>query len=58
MGPAFRCEVCLHRPDWRLDRVGDAVVSWACDHDLAEVVRRMQRPGEVTQLVIRKHERR
>jgi hypothetical protein len=53
MSRAFRCEICDKTPHWRLDRRGDAVVSWACNDDLAEVCRRLQRHFEVTELVVR-----
>lgn len=30
---AYRCQLCDGEPRWRLDRVGDAIVTWACpDH--------------------------
>lgn len=51
-GPAFRCEICHIEPRWRLDRIGDAIVSWACDQDLADVCHRLQRDPEITELVI------
>lgn len=40
MSRAYCCEVCDGRPDWRLDRHGDAVVSWACHEHLAIVCHR------------------
>lgn len=52
-GRAFRCEVCDGEPRWRLDRRGDAVVSWACPEHLAAVSERLQRDWEITELVIR-----
>lgn len=27
---AYRCEVCARPPLWRVERRGDAVISWAC----------------------------
>ena len=51
-GFASRCEVCDLDPRWRLDRRGDAVVSWACDPHLAEVCHRLQRDSEITELVV------
>ncbi len=54
-GAAYCCEVCgTNTPTWRLDRRGDAVVTWACNLDLAEVCRRLQRPRERTEVVVRK----
>jgi hypothetical protein len=38
---------------WRLDRSGDAVVSWACAPDLSVVCERMQRDHEITELTVR-----
>jgi hypothetical protein len=38
---------------WRLDRRGDAVVSWACPADLSTVLDRLQRDWEVTEVVVR-----
>lgn len=52
MGGAFRCEVCGTEPRWRVERIGDAVVTWACILDLAEVCRRLQRDGELTTLMV------
>lgn len=37
MSRAYCCEVCDGRPDWRIDRFGDAVTTWACHHHLASV---------------------
>lgn len=37
MSRAYCCEVCDGRPDWRLERHGDAAVSWACHNHLALV---------------------
>jgi hypothetical protein len=52
---AYRCEICDDdRPMWRLDRRGDAAVSWACTRHLSEVCDRMQRGYEVTELVVRR----
>jgi hypothetical protein len=52
MSLAFHCEVCDGKPRWRLDRRGDAIVSWACDPHLATVCHRLQRDWEITELVI------
>jgi hypothetical protein len=43
---AYRCEVCDDTPNWRLDRQGDAVVTWACHRDLHVVLLRLQRQFE------------
>jgi hypothetical protein len=40
---AFRCEVCDGAPSVRLERVGDAVVTWSCQADVVEVFTRMWR---------------
>lgn len=52
MSFAYRCEVCSGAPDWRIERLGDAIVSWACDPHLAEVCRGMQRDWERTELTL------
>lgn len=53
MSRAFLCEVCHSDPMWRIDRRGDAVVSWACDDDVYTVLHNLQRDWEVTELVVR-----
>lgn len=53
MSRAYCCEVCdTDDPRWVIERWGDAVVTWACDTDLAEVCERLQRPNEVTKLSV------
>jgi hypothetical protein len=48
------CEACdAADPHWVIERWGDAVITWACDTDLAEVCERLQRDGEVTRLSVR-----
>ena len=53
-GYAYRCEVCDGAPAWRLDRTGDAVVSWACADHLSTACERLQRDHEITELTIRR----
>ena len=53
MSFAYRCEVCHEDPAWTIDRVGDVIVSWACDHHLAWVCRNLQRNLLPTQLTVR-----
>jgi hypothetical protein len=54
MSRAYRCEVCeVADPHWTIERWGDAVVTWACDTDLAGVCEALQRPNEVTKLSVR-----
>jgi hypothetical protein len=58
MSRAYRCryspDQCPDRePRWRLDRLGDAAVDWACDQHLAGVVELLQRPWEKTEVVVR-----
>ena len=54
MSRAYCCEVCdAADPRWVIERHGDAVVTWACDGDLAEVCERLQRDREVTRLSVR-----
>lgn len=46
-----RCPLCSgsppdEMPEWRLDRHGDAVISWSCDEHLGAVMRGLQRPQD------------
>jgi hypothetical protein len=55
MSLAFRCEECGIAPDFRIERRGDAVVTWACYDHLNVVCARFlaTRHWEpVTQLVV------
>lgn len=52
MSLAFKCQVCDGDPLWRITRVGDVVVSWACSSDLSAVCESLQRDFEVTELVV------
>lgn len=58
-----RCEMCPGEPPppesavWRLDRVGDAVISWACNEHLPAVLEGLQRGHEVTEVVVRSRAR-
>lgn len=52
MSFAFRCEICQVTPWWRIERRGDAVVSWACRDHLSGVAERLQRSWEVTEVVV------
>ena len=54
-GLASRCEVCDVHPLWSIERIGDAVESWACGPHLSSVCMRLQRDHEVTRLVVRLH---
>lgn len=54
MSYAFLCEVCNASAVWRLDRRGDAAVTWTCEEDLSDVLWKMQRNWEVTEVVVRK----
>jgi hypothetical protein len=54
---AFRCQVCEGPYTWRIDRRGDAVVSWADDAHLAEVCVSLQRDWETTELVVTQPDR-
>lgn len=50
-GYADHCEVCDGAdPNWVIVRIGDVVMSWACDPHLAQVCDRLQRDFEVTEL--------
>lgn len=55
MSVAGRCEVCEVEPLWYLTRIGDVVVSWACPDHVSEVLLRLQRPHEVTEVVAVHH---
>lgn len=37
-GWAYRCQVCTGAATWRLERYGDAVVTWADDQHLLAVL--------------------
>jgi hypothetical protein len=50
--PAYRCQVCHGDGVWRIDRRGDAVVSWACREHLSAVCDLLQRHWEVSELVV------
>lgn len=52
MSRAYLCEICEEKPTWRLDRHGDAVVSWACNQHLAGVAHGLQRDHEKTLITI------
>lgn len=50
---AFCCGTCAGEdPHWRIERLGDAVVSWACDAHLVAVCDGLQRDFEISQLVV------
>lgn len=49
---AFRCRTCDGSPHWRLERRGDAVVSWACGNHLGLVAAALQRSHETTELAV------
>jgi hypothetical protein len=49
---AYRCQECNARPDWRLERRGDAVVTWTCGDHLVLVLWQLQRPVERTEIVV------
>jgi hypothetical protein len=46
MSYAYRCEVCAAMPLWRIERRGDATVSWACMNSghLVTVMDRLLQP--------------
>lgn len=52
MSKAFLCEVCESEPMWRVGRIGDAAITWACAEHLSTVADGMQRDWEVTQLTL------
>lgn len=52
-GFAFRCGECDGGEVlWSILRVGDAVVSWACNQHFSEVALDLQRDHEVTELIV------
>jgi hypothetical protein len=55
---AYRCYVCAVMPEWNLERVGDAVCTWACGEHLQTTMRAMQRPWEVSEIRVHPFERR
>jgi hypothetical protein len=53
MSAAYRCEECGIVPDWRIEREGGAVVTWACVDHLHDVCVTLIRSWEaVTKLVV------
>jgi len=52
MSVAFRCQICSGERWWRIERQGDAVVSWACTEHLHEVCDDLQRFHERTELMV------
>lgn len=50
---AFKCGECDGDPSWRITRIGDVAVTWACDAHLAIECHRMQRDWEITELSIK-----
>ena len=52
MSYAGLCQVCNSDPIWRVERRGDAAVSWACNDDLIFVCQDLQRDWEITELVV------
>lgn len=34
----YRCGLCQQEPRWRLERIGDVVVTWACPDHLVLVL--------------------
>lgn len=53
MTAAYCCEKCgSQEPRWVIMRQGDAVITWACDADLAAACDGLQRDGEVTGLIV------
>jgi hypothetical protein len=52
MSEPWTCRMCPAEPRWRLERRGDAVVSWACNDHLAVVASGLQRDWEITELVV------
>ena len=52
MSFVYRCDSCDGLPDWRIERFGDAVVSWACFRHLSYVCLTLQRAHEHTRLAV------
>jgi hypothetical protein len=50
---ANRCEVCGTNPRWRIERIGDARVTWACATHLSVVCNGAKRPWEDTELTLK-----
>lgn len=49
------CSECGESPDWRVVRLGDGVVMWACFAHLGPVCDALQRPWEISELLITNH---
>lgn len=52
MSLAYYCQACSGDAHWRIERRGDAAVTWSCWIDLGRVCLDMQRDHEHTELVI------
>lgn len=52
MSLAFCCQICDGTPRWRVDRYGDAAVTWACNPHLPAVCHDLQRDFEITKLAV------
>lgn len=53
MSLAFCCTLCDDRkPDWRIQRHGDAIVSWSCARHLPLVLYDLQRYDERTEFTL------
>lgn len=52
IGEAYRCGSCNETPFWRIERRGDAAVSWSCTKHLHDVCADMQRMHEITKLIV------
>lgn len=48
MSEAYCCEACDGDAVWRIERHGDAAVTWACEVHLHAVLFDLKRPGEAT----------
>lgn len=52
MSYAYRCQEDDGDAQWRIERRGDVVVTWACGDCLPTVCDGLQRPWEATELVV------
>lgn len=59
MGKMGWCETCDDPdPHWEIVRIGDVIVTWACDGHLAAACERLQRDSEVTRLTVEDYRKR
>ena len=49
---SYRCGECGVSPDWRVVRLGDSFLTFACFAHLGQVCDSLQRPQEITETLV------